>query len=104
MHIFTFTDTDFSLIPVADMPIFTDILLFYRSEEKEQNHLKFMCVYNINSNNLIACVGGRFYNVFYQCATNPLHGNESQVVIKHLSQLLKWSFGGIPDPFQIVIG
>ena len=44
MHIFTFTDTDVSLIPVADMPIFTDILLFCRSGdrsgEKEQKSSK----------------------------------------------------------------
>ena len=38
--IFTFTDTDVSLIPVADMPIFTDILLFCRSGEKEQKSSK----------------------------------------------------------------
>ena len=38
MHIFTFTDTDFSLIPVADMPIFTDIL-FSRSGEKGQKFI-----------------------------------------------------------------
>ena len=81
MHIFTFTDTDFSLIPVADMPIFTDILQFYRSGEKEQKSSK---VHVIICNNLITYVGGQFYNVFYQCATNPFHGNESQVVIKHL--------------------
>ena len=43
MHIFTFTD--FSLIPVADMPIFTDILQFYRSGEKEQKSSEvYVCV------------------------------------------------------------
>ena len=45
MHIFTFTDTDFSLIPVADMLIFIDIVLFYRSGEKEQKSSKvYVCV------------------------------------------------------------
>ena len=33
---FTFTDTDYFPIPVTDMPIFTDILQFFRTEEEEQ--------------------------------------------------------------------
>ena len=55
MHIFTFTDTDFSLIPVADKPIFFNSI---GQGTWSKNHLKFVCVYNINSNNLITCVGG----------------------------------------------
>ena len=94
----------FSYLPI---PIFHPFLLpicrylpiFFNSIGQgrwSKNHLKFMCVYNITVFViiLITCMGGQFYNGCYQCATNPFHGNESQVVIKHRSHLLKWSFMG----------
>ena len=74
-HFFTFTDTP---IPVTDMPIFTDIL--QNRGGGAENHLKFMCINcicNDNVINVINCVGSQLY---------------SQVIIKHLSQLIKQCF------------
>ena len=39
MHFFTFADTDYLPIPVTDMPIFTDILHFFRTEEEEEQKI-----------------------------------------------------------------
>ena len=67
MHFFTFTDTDYLPIPVTDMPIFTDILQFFRTGKEEQ--IKFMCINCIcddNVINVINCVGGRLLQCFLQ--------------------------------------
>ena len=39
MHFFTFTDTDCLPIPVTDIPIFTDILQFFRTGEEEEQKI-----------------------------------------------------------------
>ena len=63
MHFFTFIDTAYLSIPVTDMPIFTDILQFFRTGEEE-----LMCINRICDDiiNVINYVGGRLLQCFLQ--------------------------------------